>query len=97
VGTGNTDVGNDTRTREIDQPIIERLFGKSGLGGLRIDNSLTAERPSICGAMAQQCDDSGRSNQSAPQELVRLIGCREATARSRPPIYPAPAKRPSRD
>jgi hypothetical protein len=31
--------------------------------------------------MAQQCGDIGRGNQSAPQEFVRLVGCRDPKAR----------------
>jgi hypothetical protein len=36
------------------------------------------ERPRLSGAMAQQCGDSG--NQSAPQKLPQLVGCREQKA-----------------
>jgi hypothetical protein len=72
VGNGNNDVGNRTATRKA---------GGIGLAGgasePRIDKpaSLKVERPRICGAMQQQCADSG--NISAPQKFVRLIGCRD--------------------
>jgi hypothetical protein len=36
----------------------------------------------MSGAMAQQCGDIGRGNQSAPQKFVRLVGCRDPKARS---------------
>jgi hypothetical protein len=72
VGNGNNDVGNKTATRKA---------GRIGLAGgasePRIDKSgpLRVERPRICGAMLQQCADSG--NFSTPQKFVRLVGCRD--------------------
>jgi hypothetical protein len=79
VGNGNIDVGNKSPTRKPGQPIVEHSFGSSGLPELRIDQQNTAQAtiPDICGAMAQQRGDSGRGNQSAPQELLHLVGCRE--------------------
>lgn len=64
MGNGNNDVGNKTATRNA---------GRAGL----VDKSgpQKAERPKICGAMLQQCAESG--NFSTPQKLVRLIGCRD--------------------
>jgi hypothetical protein len=93
VGNGNIDVGKKSPTRKAGQPIVGRLFGSSGLPELRIDSSkpatpAQAARRDICGAMAQQRGDSG--NQSAPQELLHLVGCREK-AQPHPPK--APAKR----
>jgi hypothetical protein len=41
----------------------------------RKPDPLRPERPKVSGAMAQQCGDSGPY--SAPQELLRLVGCRE--------------------
>jgi hypothetical protein len=54
---------------------------------------LTPARPRICTAMAQQCGDSGRGNQSAPQKLVHLVGCRDPKARPEPWVRPVPAQR----
>ena len=90
MGNGSIDVGKKSPTRKTGQPIIERLFGSSGLPELRIDQPKPAQaaRRDICGAMAQQRGDSG--NQSAPQELLHLVGCREKV-RPHPPK--APAKR----
>lgn len=84
MGNGNIDVGNNTPTRKTGQPIVEHLFGSSGLPEQRIgqQNPSRAVRPDICGAMAQQRGDSG--NQSAPQKLLHLVGCREK-ARPKPP------------
>jgi hypothetical protein len=89
VGNRNIDVGKKSTTRTTGQPIVERLFGSSGLPEPRIDQSRPAQaaRPDICGAMAQQRGDSG--NHSAPQELLRLVGCREKT---RPERANAPVK-----
>ena len=50
---------------------------------------LKAERPRICGAMSEQRGDSG--NQSAPQKLVQLVGCRDPKARLKPWVRPRPA------
>lgn len=90
MGNGNIDVGKKASTRKTGQPIVERLFGSSGLPELRIDqqNPGQAARPHICGAMAQQRGDSGI--QSAPQELLHLVGCREKAQLNEPKD---PAKR----
>ena len=80
MGNGNIDVGNEQLTRKPGQPAVELGDGSSKP---RIDqqNPLRTERPRISGAMAQQCGDSGRGNQSAPQKFVRLVGCRDPKAR----------------
>ncbi|MBU6461466.1 MAG: hypothetical protein KGK01_08980 [Bradyrhizobium sp.] len=90
MGNDNIDVGNETPTRKTGQPSVERLFGSSGLPELRIDqeNSSRAVPPAISGAMAQQHGDSGRGNQSVPQGLLHLVGCREK-GRGRLPEDPA--------
>jgi hypothetical protein len=81
VGNGNIDVGNETPTRKPGQPIVENL---SGSNELRIDPSLKTERKGkssgLCGAMSQQGGEF-RGNVSAPQEFVRLVGCRDRTVR----------------
>jgi hypothetical protein len=45
--------------------------------------------------MSQQYGDSHRGNESAPQKLVQLVGCRDPKARSEPWVRPhlSPAKR----
>jgi hypothetical protein len=92
VGNGNFDVGKATPTRKTGQPLVERLFGSDGLPELRIDQSVTeqAARPDICGAMAQQSDQSSYGNQSVQQGLLHLVGCRE---KARPDRPRAPTKR----
>jgi len=92
---GNIDVGNQTPTRKTGQPTVERLYGSNGLPELRIDqpNPSQAERPGNCGAMTLQSGDSGWGNQSAPQKLLHLVGCREAKAR---PDLPKPPETPKR-
>ena len=91
MGNGNIDVGNEALTRKPGQPAVDVLG--DGSSKPRIEqqnplrqnplrqNPLSTERPRIAGAMAQQCGDSGRGNQSAPQKFVRLVGCRDPKAR----------------
>ena len=92
MGHDNIDVGNNP-TR---QPILQRSAEGNGSTDARIDrqNPKTTERP-ICGAMSQQYGDSHRGNESAPQKLVQLVGCRDPKARSEPWVRPhlSPAKR----
>jgi hypothetical protein len=88
VGNGNIDVGNKTPTRKpIDGPNpvkTERLR----ISGARISGAR------ISGAMSQQCGDSGRGNESAPQKFLQLVGYRNPKARPEPWIRPSPpAKR----
>ena len=86
MGDGNIDVGNKTRNRKAGSPLIESLAKTDSPSGLR---------PRICRAMSQQCTDSGRGNQSAPQKFVQLVGCRDLKARPEPGRgrAPAPVKR----
>jgi len=90
VGNGNIDVGNKSPTRKPGEPITGRLSGSDGASEPAID-SLAAQRPRICGAMSQQRGDSGRSNDSAPQKFVQLVGCRDPKARLEPWVRPRPA------
>ena len=89
MGNDNIDVGNDKLTREPGQPLVE-VLGNGSSSKPRIDqqNPLKTERPRISGAMAQQCGDMGRGNQSAPQKFVRLVGCRDPKARPEPQVPP---------
>lgn len=91
MGNGNIDVGNKSPTRKPGQPIIGRLASTDGSSEVRIDksNPLKTEKPRICGAMSQQCGDSG--NQSVPQKFVQLVGCRDPKARPEPWVRPRPA------
>ena len=92
MGNGNIDVGKASPTRKTGQPLVEHLLGSDGLPELRIDQPVTerAAHPDICGAMAQQRDQSGYGNQSAQQGLLHLVGCREKVRPDRPGL---PVKR----
>jgi len=81
VGNGNIDVGNKTPTRKTGRPSVQSWFGSS-------------ERvPVRAGAMAEQRGDSGRGDQSAPQKLVRLVGCCDTKDRPVSALGTSPAKR----
>jgi hypothetical protein len=86
VGDGNFDAGNKNPARTTNGPSALRIGEQQ---------ALSKERPGICVAMAQQSGDFGRGNQSAPQKLPQLVGCREPKVRSAPWIRPRaePAKR----
>ena len=95
MGNGNIDVGSKTPTRKTGKPSIQRLSGSNGLPELRIDQSISSqgERRKVCGAMTLQSGDSGWDNQSAPQKLLHLVGCRERKAPPELAQRPIPAKR----
>jgi hypothetical protein len=92
----NNDVGNKTAARNPDQSMIERLARTDSALRLRIEapNTVRMKRSANCGAMSQQCGDSG--NYSTPQKFVQLVGCRDPKAGSepwvRPGARPGPAK-----
>jgi hypothetical protein len=65
------EVGNEA-ARQSGQRTIENPAATS---------RLTKARPAVSGAMAQQGGDFGRGNQSAPQKLLQLVGCRDPKAR----------------
>ena len=93
MGNGNFDVGKTSPTRKPDQPIVEPFDGNDSASARRVDpsNPQKSERPGICGAMTLQCGDNGRGNESAPQEFVHLVGCRDTTARPETWVRPRPA------
>lgn len=95
MGNGNIDVGTKTPTRKTGKPSIQRLSGSDGLPELRIDQPISsrAGRRKFCGAMTLQSGDSGWGNQSAPQKLLHLVGCREQKATPELQQPPTPAKR----
>ncbi len=95
MANGNIEIGSKSAPRKTGQPINEHVSGSNGLPELRIDpqNPARDERPTVCGAMAQQCGDSGWGTQSTPQKLVHLIGYREPKVRPEPPTRLSPAKR----
>ena len=90
VGNGITDVGNQTPSRNPGQPIAEPLAPSDGSSEPRVDKPLQTGTISICGAMSLQGGDSGRGNESVPQKLVHLVGCRDPNVRPEPWDRPQP-------
>jgi hypothetical protein len=90
VGNGASEIANKTAARKAGRPVAEGLARNNGPSEPGTDKSTPQKtvRPRICGAMLQQCADSGTF--SAPQKFVQLVGCRdsklrpEATIRGRP-------------
>jgi hypothetical protein len=91
VGNGIIDVGNQTPSRNPSQPIAEPLARSGGSSELRIEKPLQTGTISICGAMPLQRGESGRGNESVPQKLVHLVGCRDPKVRPEPWVRPQPA------
>jgi hypothetical protein len=89
---GSIDVGNKSAARQPGGAILERLARTGDTPGPRIEapNTVRTKRPGNCGAMSQQCGDSG--NYSTPQKLVQLVGCRDPKASSGPWVRPGPTK-----
>jgi hypothetical protein len=89
VGNGNIDVGNDA-TRKTGKPIVEQMQGSGSSGaGKQMQAGLSAN----CGAMSQQGSFSYHGNVSSPQQLLRLVGCRDPKVRVEPLARPAPRRR----
>jgi hypothetical protein len=88
VGNGNNDVGRKTPTRKTNQPTVQMSGGSSES---RIDQQMQAASPRNCGAMSQQGSFSFHGNQSAPQKLVQLVGCRDPKVAAEPGVRPRPA------
>ena len=95
MGDGNFDVGKQSPTRNPRQPMVEPIAGNDSASPLRIDksNPLKAERRRICGAMTEQCGDSGRGNDQTPQKFVRLVGYRDPNARPETRVRPGAGPR----
>ena len=89
VGNGNIDVGNDS-TPKSGKPIVEQMKGSGSSGaGKQMQAGLSAN----CGAMSQQGSFSYHGNVSSPQQLLRLVGCRDPKVRTEPRVRPAPQRR----
>jgi hypothetical protein len=89
---GNIDVGKKNPNRTAGRPIIEQLTRTDSALERRIEapNTVRVRRPGHCGAMSQQCGDSG--NYSTPQKFVQLVGSRDPKAGSEPWVRPGQAK-----
>jgi len=90
VGNGIIDVGNQTLSRNPGQPTLEPLTRSNSASEPRIDKPLQTGTISICGAMSLQGGQSGRGNESVPQKLVQLVGCRDPNVRTEPWVRPQP-------
>ena len=89
---GNNDVDTKIAARNSGRSMIERLARTDSALRLRIEapNTVRMKRSANCGAMSQQCGDSG--NYSTPQKFVQLVGCREPKAGAEPWVRPGQAK-----
>jgi hypothetical protein len=93
VGNDNIDVGSETPTRRPDRS-VENSAQHNGSSEPWFDRSTPVKKewPRICGAMSQQNGNSGRGNESTPQKLVQLVGCRDPKARPWVRPQPGPVK-----
>jgi hypothetical protein len=89
VGNGNIDGGKKSSPRKPSQPMAG-TSGGNGSSSAQLD-AQKIERPKVCGAMTQQCGDSGRGNDYAPQKFVRLVGYRDPSPRPETWVRPRPA------
>jgi hypothetical protein len=97
VGNGNIDVGNKSPTRKPGLPIAEPSAESNDAAEPRIEtlDGLKADRPANCGAMSEQHGDGVRGDESAPQELLQLVGWRDSKTKPDPWVRPrvTPVKR----
>jgi hypothetical protein len=94
VGNRNIDGDKKSSTRKPGQPKVGTLLGTLPGNDSSSAPQLDAqkiERPRVCGAMAQQCGDSGRGNDYAPQKFVHLVGYRDPSPRPETWVRPRPA------
>ncbi len=89
MGNGNIDGGKKSPPRKPGQPMAGTSTGNAG-SSAQLD-AQKMERPRVCGAMTQQCGDSGRVNSYAPQKFLRLVGYRDPKARHETWVRPRPA------
>ena len=81
-------MGNGITDRTPRQPTAERLAGGDGASEPRTDKPLQTGTITLCGAMSLQ--GGGHGNESVPQKLVHLVGCRDSKARPEPWGRPQP-------
>lgn len=79
MGNRNIDVGRTSPTRKTGKPIVGQMkaAGRSEAGTA----SQMQAGQSNCGAMSQQGSFTYQGNVSSPQQLLRLVGCSDPTAR----------------
>jgi hypothetical protein len=92
LGNGSIELDSISRPREIGQPSVDRMI-KNSFFELQAEpqDLARADRSGPCGAMAQQCGDSGY--QSAPQKFIHLVGCRDTSVCTDPANRPDSPKR----
>jgi hypothetical protein len=80
----NITVGRKPTTSRSTSVVVEDLPERVTLSRPAVDkhNPVKKQWPEVCGAMTQQRYDS--SSQSAPQEFVRLVGCRDPKIKPQP-------------
>jgi hypothetical protein len=95
VGSRSIDVGIKRGGSNPARPTVESLTETGGFPELQIDGGhpVNDGGPAACGAMSEQHGPGGRGNESTPQELVRLVGCRDSSARNDPWLRPRPVRR----
>lgn len=93
MGNGNNDVGNDTSTRKTGKPIASQMNGSGTESAKAIEKQMQAGQTANSGAMSQQGSFGHHGNVSSPQQLVRLVGCRDPKVRVEPWNRPAPQRR----
>jgi hypothetical protein len=89
VGDGNFGVGKQFPPPKPGEPMAGN--DSSSLRRTDTSNPQKTELPRVCGAMTQQCGDSGRGNDQTPQKFVHLVGCRDPNARPATRVRPGPA------
>ncbi len=89
MGNGNIDGGKKALPRKPGRPMAGTL-PRNGSSAAQLD-AQKMDRPRVCGAMTQQCGDSGRGNDYAPQKFVHLVGYRDPKTQSEIRVRPRPA------
>ena len=90
MGKGNNDVGRNSPTRKNGKPVIERAKGSS-LSDAGTVKQMKAGQPSDTRAMSQQ--GSFSNHLSSPQQLLRLVGCRDQKSGVGPRVRPESKQR----
>jgi hypothetical protein len=89
---------NHSGPLRVQLPYLKKRIAVVGNGNVEVGTKsptpkpdpLKTGRPRNCGAMLQQCADSGSF--SAPQKFVRLVGCRDSSVRPAPAVRPRQAE-----
>ncbi len=86
------DVGTKARTSRTGPAELSKAWPDRRIQLRIAETDLQETTPErLCVAMTQQSGEFGRGNQSAPQKLLQLVGCRDPKARPVPWVRPRPA------